>query len=373
MARSHRDATTVVHAGLSKPRQGAPLLEGPTFAGPFHLSGDPSSSDYQYGRYGNPTWSAYEGALSELEGGQCVVFASGMAAVSALLLSRLGPGDALVLPSDGYPAVRAFAQNYLNQRGVETRLVATDTDKIASAIGGASMLWLETPSNPSLAVCDVAYLASCARSEGAVVAVDNTLATPLGQRPLELGAHYSVASDSKHITGHSDLVLGHVACASDTDAGQLTAFRTQTGSIAGPFETWLAHRSLATLDVRLGRQTETAQYLAQALSERDQVLEVRYPGLEHDPSHVAAAKQMRHFGTVVSVCLESRGHAERFLGSLRLITETTSFGGVHSVAERRARWPGEVCDEGLVRVSVGLEDREDLLTDIDCALRLIGE
>jgi cystathionine gamma-lyase len=234
------------------------------------------------------------------------------------------------------------------------------------------MLWLETPSNPALAVCDVATLAASARSQGAVVVVDNTLATPLGQQPLELGANYSLASDSKHITGHSDLVLGHVACASDSDAAQLKAFRTQTGAIAGPFETWLAHRSLATLEVRLCRQVETAQYLAQALAKRQELRDVRYPGLEHDPSHEVAANQMRHFGTVLSVCLESAELAERFVASLRLIGQATSFGGVHSIAERRARWPGEVCHEGLVRLSVGLEDADDLLTDIDSALRQLA-
>jgi cystathionine gamma-lyase len=362
------DGTRVVRAGLPARAQGEPLLPGPTFAAPYHLVGNPEDSPYVYGRYGNPTWTLYEQALEELEGGPAVSFASGMAAAAAVLLPLLGRGDVLVVPSDGYPAVRRLAGGHLAERGVEVREVPAAVRADDEALAGAALIWLETPSNPGLEVCDIRALVRRARDEGALVAVDNTLATPLGQRPLELGADFSVASDSKHLTGHGDLILGHVACADPERAASLTAWRTQSGSIPGTFETWLAHRSIATLEVRLERQCASALALAERLEYRADVTDVRYPGLPADPSHSLAERQMSRFGTIVSFTLESRDRAERFLAECRLVTEATSFGGVHTMAERRARWPGTGVPEGFIRFSVGCETTEDIVEDVETAL-----
>jgi cystathionine gamma-lyase len=364
------DGTRAVHAGLPGPHQGQPTLPGPVFAAHFHLEGDPEGVDYVYGRDGNPTWTLYERALGELEGGPAVVFASGMAAASAVLVPLLGPGDALVAPADGYPAVRSLAGEHLSRRGVEVRFVTARERPPDAALAGAKLVWLETPSNPGLDTVDVAETARRAHAAGALVAVDNTLATPLGQLPLELGADFSVSSDSKHLSGHGDLILGHVAVAAAERADALVAWRTQTGAIPGPFETWLAHRSLATLELRLERQCATALALAERLLYRDDVADVRYPGLPGDRAHAVARRQMRRFGTVVCFTLESRERAERFLAACRLVTQATSFGGVRSSAERRARWGGDDVPEGFVRFSVGCETPEDLLADVERGLDL---
>src|SRR4051812_520834 len=206
-----RDGTRVVRAGLPAPVQGAPFLPGPTLAGPYHLTGDPASAPYTYGRYHNPTWTHYEQALAELEGGPPVVFASGMAAVAATLGVVLAPGDILVLPADGYYTARLLAQGYFTAHGIAVRQAPTEGDTQLEQLAGAKLLWLESPSNPGLDVCDIGRLAVAAHAQGTLVAVDNTTPTPLGQRALALGADFAVSSDTKALTGHGDLVLGHVA------------------------------------------------------------------------------------------------------------------------------------------------------------------
>jgi cystathionine gamma-lyase len=357
------DGTRVIHAGLPEPSQYDPLLPGPTFASVYHLSGDPTGHPQEYGRYGNPTWTRWEAALGELERGHVVSFASGMAAVSAVLQPRLRSDDVLLLPEDGYPSVRDLATQL---EGVEVRFAPTAA--LPESFEGIDFVWLESPSNPGLDVCDVAAACAAAHAAGALVAVDNTLATPLGQRPLELGADFSVASDSKHATGHSDLIMGHVAVRDPALAEELGAWRRLTGAVPGPFEAWLAHRSLATLDVRLERQGVTALALAEMLSSRDDVGSVRYPGMSDDPAHEVAARQMTRFGSVVAFDVGSRVRAERFLAGCALVAEATSFGGVHSAAERRARWSGNAVPEGFIRFSVGCETTEDLLRDVEQAL-----
>jgi cystathionine gamma-lyase len=358
-----KDGTRVVHAGLPKARQHEPLLPGPQFASLYHLSGDPTGEGFEYGRYGNPTWARWEEALGELERGQAVSFASGMAAVSAILLPRLSPGDVLLLPEDGYPSVRDLAGRLPD---VEVRTVPLAA--FPESFEGIDFVWVESPSNPGLDVCDLAAACSAAHAAGALVAVDNTLATPLGQRPLELGADFSVSSDSKHSTGHSDLILGHVAVSDPALAAELHAWRRLTGAVPGPFEAWLAHRSLATLDVRLERQETTALALADMLAGRPDVSGVRYPGRPGDPAHELASRQMSRFGSVVVFDVGTRERAERFLAGCELVAEATSFGGVHSSAERRARWSGNDVGEGFIRFSVGCEDAEDLLDDVRRAL-----
>jgi cystathionine gamma-lyase len=362
------DATRVVHAGLPGPSQGQPFLPGPVFAGPYHLAGDPASSPYTYGRYHNPTWAAFEAALGELEGGEAVVFASGMAATAAVLGSVLGPGEVVVLPADGYYTTRLLAQGLFTQMGVEVRTAPTAGAAQAGCLDGAKLLWLESPCNPGLDVCDIAALACAAHERGAAVVVDNTTATVLGQRPLALGADFSLASDTKALTGHGDVLLGHVAVRDPKCAQQLRSWRTQVGAIPGPMEVWLAHRSLGTLDVRLERMTANALAVASFLAGRPEVRQVRYPGLPGDPAHPVAARQMSRFGPVVSFELASAEAAEKFLAACRLVLQATSFGGLHTTAERRARWGGDQVPEGFVRLSAGCEHPEDLLNDIAQAL-----
>jgi len=363
-------ATRVVHAGLPEPEQGAPFLPGPVLAAPYHLSGPSDASRYGYARYANPTWDAYEAALGELEGGRAVLFSSGMAAVAAVLVPALAPGDAVVVPRDGYPGVTAIATGQLRARGVEVRVVPSEEEAIRAALPDSSLVWIETPSNPGLAVLDVGALADAAHAAGALLAVDNTLATPLLQRPLALGADLSVASASKGITGHSDLVLGYVVAADDGRAERLRHWRGLTGAIAGPLEAWLAHRSLATLDVRHERQCANALALALALQERADVRDVRYPGLPGDAGHALAARSFggERYGSVLCFELETEERAQAFLRGCRLVAEATSFGGVHSSAERRLRWGIDDVSPGFVRLSAGIEDAADLVADVSAAL-----
>ena len=361
--------TRAVHAGLPAPEQGEPFLPGPTFAAPFHLAGDKDAHRYGYQRYGNPTWTRYEAALSELELGAAVVFPSGMAAVTSVLMELLEPGGALVAPSDAYPGVRDVAAAHLVPQGIDVRLVPTDERAIREALPGASLVWVEVPSNPELAVLDLAALADDVHAAGALLAVDNTLATPLAQRPLELGADISMSSATKALTGHSDLVLGHIATARPELAERIAAWRSRNGAIAGPFEVWLAHRSLSTLDVRLRRQCSNALALAEALAADPRVHGVRYPGLPSHPGHEIAQRQMNGlFGMVVGFELADEDTAQAFLTGCELVAEATSFGGNHTTAERRARWGTDAVSEGFIRLSAGLEDADDLIADVLHAL-----
>ncbi|MFP8963907.1 cystathionine gamma-lyase [Streptomyces nanhaiensis] len=368
----HGDGTRVVRAGLPEEEPYAPPLPGPVLAAHFHLPGDPSVAPYTYGRDGNPTWTGLEQAISELEApgdeaARTTVFASGMAAISAVLLSRTRPGDVVVLPSDGYNLLVPMRER-LEGWGVEVRTAPTGGDAQLGALDGAALLWIESPSNPGLDVCDIRRLADAAHERGALVAVDNTLATPLGQRPLELGADYAVASGTKALTGHGDVLLGYVTCRDPELTASVRLWRKTVGAIPGPVEAWLAHRSLATLELRTERQAANALAVAEALRERPEVRDVRHPGLADDPAHPVAARQMRRFGCVVSFTLPDRVFAERFLAALRLVDDATSFGGVRSTAERRGRWGGDAVPEGFVRMSVGVEDAADLVADVRAAL-----
>lgn len=369
-----KNATRLVRAGLPETAQGQPFLPGPTFAGTYHLAGDPATSAYTYGRFHNPTWAAYEQAITELEqGAATVVFASGMAAVTAVLGVTLKAGEVLVMPADAYYTARMVASGFFQGIGVEVRLAPTAGNAQQEMLQGARVLWLESPSNPGLEVCDIALLAEAAHAAGALVVVDNTTPTCLGQQPLGLGADFSVSSDTKATTGHSDLVLGHVTIRDTAWADKLRAWRTQMGAIPGPMEVWLAHRSLATLDVRLERQCKNALAVAEFLASREEVQGLRYPGLPGDPAYEIASRQMSYFGPVVSFALASQAAAEAFLQGCELVYEATSFGSIHTTAERRGRWGGDKVPEGFIRLSVGCEDAQDLVADMAQALdRLAG-
>ncbi|QFR94645.1 cystathionine gamma-lyase [Streptomyces tsukubensis] len=364
------EGTRAVRAGLPEPVKHEPTLPGPVFAAHFHLPGDPTGP-YAYGRDENPTWTHLERAVGELEAPgrkvETLVFASGMAAISAALFSQVGAGDIVVLPNDGYQ-VLPLVREQLTAYGVEVRTAPTAGNAQLDVLEGAKLLWIETPSNPGLDVCDVRAMVTAAHAQGTLVAVDNTLSTPLGQRPLELGADLSVASDTKGLTGHGDILIGHVTGSDPQLMAAVRRWRKIVGAIPGPMEAWLAHRSLATLHLRNDRQTANALAVAEALRGHNGVSGLRYPGLPDDPSHKIASEQMRRYGSVLSFTLPSRARAEAFLRSLSLVEDATSFGGVRSTAERRGRWGGDAVPEGFIRFSAGAEDTDDLVADVLRAL-----
>jgi cystathionine gamma-lyase len=336
-------------AGLAR---GEPLPPPLTLAAMYHLPGDPAGTP-GYGRSDNPTWEALEHALAHLEDAPVVAFPSGMAAISAVFLTVLKAGDRLLLPSDGYYTTRLFADGVLRRFGVEveTRPTAAFAD---GGFAGFRLVFVETPSNPGLDVCDLAAVAAATHGTGALVVADNTTMTPFGQRPLELGAEVVVAADTKAPNGHSDVLLGHVAT---RDAALMTAlreWRKLSGAIPGPFEAWLAHRGLETFALRHERMCETAAALAPRLAAHPAVRAIRFPGLPDDPAHALASRQMRRMGFLIGLTLGSEAAAERFIAACPLLRPATSFGGVHSSAERRARW-GDAVPPGFVRLSVGCE------------------
>jgi cystathionine gamma-lyase len=360
-----RDGTRAVHAGLPEPAAGEPFLPGPVFAAPYHLDPVDGAVGNGYARTEHPTRRALEDAIGELEGGRTLVFASGQAAITALLLSVLRTGDTVAVPSDGYFTVRAFAEGTLRGLGVDTVLVPTAGPY--PDFTGVRLVLLETPANPGLDVGDIRAVAEAAHAAGALVAVDNTTATPLGQNPLALGADLVVASGTKALTGHSDLLLGYLATNDDRLYDQAETWRKQTGSVPGAFDCWLAHRSIATLDLRLRRQSANAAALAELLAGRSDVSGVRWPGLAGDPSFEMASRQMRRIPGVVSFDLGDADRVARFLAAAELVFAATSFGGVHTTADRRAQW-GDDTSPGFVRLSCGIEDTEDLIADLTAAL-----
>jgi cystathionine gamma-lyase len=379
-----QDSTKIIRSTLTRSVAGEPIHPSPIFAAPFHTPGDPLAVPYNYSRMNNPTWTALERTIGQMESGvfaadhanagktfraSALVFASGMAACTAIFGAILRPGDIAVLPTNAFFAARVLMQEYFAKMGIIVRLAPTADDAQGELLEGARLLWIETPSNPTMEVCDIVALAERAHRAGALVAVDNTTATPLGQRTLALGADFAVASDTKSMTGHSDIILGHVAVRDLELRQKLEEWRSLTGSILGPMEAWLALRSIGTLPLRLERSSANALKIAQYLTTRTDVVQsVLYPGLTTHPGHAVAARQMQHFGAVLSFDLVDRALAEAFFTKAKLITEATSFGGTCTCAERRARWGSDNVSEGLIRLSAGLEDSDDLIADIAQAL-----
>ena len=371
------DGTRSVRAGEDPAVPGGPLRPSPVFAAPFHL-GDRSpraAGADAYARTEHPTLRQFEAAVGELDGGRCLSFATGMAALTAAVLTCVRSGDRVVLPSDGYYTTRLLAAEELARFGVEVQYVPTRRIERVAADGGlagARMVLLETPSNPQLDVCDIAAVARAAHATGALVAVDNTTATPLGQRPLTLGADLTVGSDTKALTGHSDLLLGHVSVADEDLYARVKGFRDRTGSTPGPFEAWLGHRSMSTLDLRLARQAQNAAAVADLLAGHPAVTGVRWPWRAGDASFALASRQMLRPNGVVSAELADEAAVSRLLGASRLWTAATSFGGVHSTVDRRAQWGGDDVAPGFVRLSCGIEDTADLVADLAGALDSLG-
>jgi cystathionine gamma-synthase len=345
-------ATTAVTAGRPAREPDAPLNAPITMASTYVATGD-----LEYGRYGNPTWAAFEEALGALEGGRCLSFASGLAAV-ATVLDLVGQGATVVAPQHAYNGtVMQLAD--LEARGrLTARLVdITDTDAVVKACDDAALVWLESPTNPALEIAEVEVIAAAAHEAGAYVVVDNTFATPLRQRPLTLGADLVVHSATKYLSGHSDAVLGAVVTTDDAVYDVLKGRRDLVGAIPGTLEAWLALRGLRTLHLRVERAESNATELARRLTDHPAVAEVRYPG----------------FGGIVSMVLTGGAEAADLVTrSTELWVHTTSLGGVESTLERRRRWKTEpaTIPEGLVRLSVGIEDVEDLWADLDQALDL---
>jgi cystathionine gamma-lyase len=363
------DGTRCVHGGEPAAATGLPLHAGPVLSAPFHLGlpDEPTPTDF-YGRAENPTWRALEAAIGDLDGGTCVVFASGMAAIAAVLRvgARRGP---LLLPSDGYYQARALAHDELAALGVEVHEAPTAGPWPVPA--GAGLVLVETPSNPGLDVGDIAAAAEAAHAAGALLAVDNTTATPLGQSPLALGADLTLASDTKALSGHGDVVLGHVSTRDPALAEELRVARTRGGAVPGPMETWLALRGLGTLDLRLARQATNAAALVELLLSHPAATDVRWPGHPADPAHEVAARQMRRWNGVLRFTLPSAEAVGRFLAASRLTASATSFGGLQSAADRRERW-GDAVAPGLLRYSAGCEDPADLVADVRQALDAAG-
>ncbi len=368
MHRSEVEAETwAVMAGrAAATAAGTPLNVPPVLASNFELgSGRAYSRDDA-----TPTWEAFEELLGGLEGGEAVAFASGMAAAAAIF-DLLAVGATVALGDDCYQGVVGLAAAGAAQgRWRMVRVGVEDTPRWLELAADADLLWLESPSNPLLAVADLRAICGARRKAGGLTAVDSTLATPLVQRPLELGADLVVHSATKYLGGHSDLLLGSVVAASGEHARQLRERRELAGATPGALESYLAVRGMRTLPLRLERASASAAELAERLAGHAEVEFVRYPGRPDHPTHATARGFMAGFGAVVS--FDVRGGAERadaVCRSVRIIRHATSLGGVESTIERRAAIPGQThLPPGLLRLSVGCEHPGDLWRDLQQAL-----
>jgi cystathionine gamma-synthase len=320
---------------------------------------------------GTPTWEALEDVVGGLEGGRAVAFASGMAAISAVF-DQLAAGAVVVLPEDCYQGVAGLvAAGAERGRWSVQRVAVEDTAGWIRACGVADLVWLESPSNPLLAVADLQAVCAAPRKPGTIVAVDNTFATPLNQQPLELGATVSLQSATKFIGGHSDLLAG---VATTRDEGMWHALQTSrelNGATPGTLEAWLAVRGARTLAIRLQRAQGTALVLAERLEAHPLVTRVRYPGLPSHPTHATAKRVLKGFGSIISFDLRGGAEmADAVCRNVGLVRHATSLGAVESTMERRAAIPGQGhLPPSLLRFSVGIEDADDLWADLDAAIR----
>ena len=349
--------------------KGDPIPLPLTMAAIYHTPGDANGFD-EYGRFSNPTWDAVEHMLAHLEGAPSVAFPSGMAAICSVFFGLLKAGDRILLPADGYHTTRALADRFLKPFGVTYDMRPTSTF-LDGGFEGYRLAFVETPANPGLDICDIAAVAKAAHMAGALLAVDNTTMTPFGQRPLDHGADIVVAADTKAPNGHSDVLFGHVASRNADIIAAVTGWREISGSIPGPFEAWLVHRGLETLDVRFDRMCSSAEVIARRLKSHPAISGLRFPGLESDSSHNLACAQMERFGFLISFELASEDKAEDFINNCELMQAATSFGGVHSSAERRSK-RGDAVAAGFVRLSVGCEPVEELWKAIEASLDKIS-
>ena len=371
---SHKFDTLAVHAGAE------PDPETGAVAPPIHLSttflhgADDDPAAFSYQRDDNPTQRRLEAALAALEGGErALAFASGMAAVAAVL-DTLQRGQRVVVPEDCYVGTRGYVTEVLPERGVDVLTVdATDLDAVrAACAGGVALLWAESPSNPRLRVSDLAALATIAHAGGARFACDNTFATPVLQRPLELGADIVMHSTTKYFGGHSDVLGGALVFAHNDDfAERIAARRLLTGAILAPFSAWLTLRGCRSLTARMALHCANALKVAEFLATHPAVERVNFPGLPTHPGHAIANRQMNGCGAMLSVELRSGYDAAlRLARGTKIFANATSLGGCESLIEHRASAEGAHTHSppGLVRLSVGLEDADDLIEDLRQAL-----
>ena len=360
-------ATLAVTAGRPDRRPGASINEAVWLTSTYVADGP-----VDYGRTDNPTWQAFETALGALEGGDALVFASGMAAISAAV-SLVPDGSTVVAPRHVYSGTGVLLRAAAAAGRVTLREVdVADTGAVIAALPGAKLLWLESPTNPMIEVADLRALSAAARAGGALVVVDNTFATPLVQRPLELGADVVVHSVTKYLSGHSDVVLGAAVTADPALGARLRSHRRLHGAIAGPHEVFLALRGMRTLALRVERAQASAAVLAGRLAAHPAVHRVRHPSLATDPGHAVATAHMHGYGAMLAIEVAGGADgAEQVAAATRLWVHATSLGGVESTLERRRRHGAEVgsVPESLLRLSVGIEDVEDLWADLDQALR----
>jgi cystathionine gamma-synthase len=347
---SLRPATVAVTGGRPPHEPDQPLNQPIVMASTYVAGGD-----LEYGRYGNPTWTALEDVLGALEGGRCLTFASGLAAVSTVL-DLVGQDGIVVAPAHSYTGTLLQLADLESRGRIQVRLVdITDTAAVVVACDDAAVVWFESPTNPALELADIPAIAAAAHEAGAIVVVDNTFATPLLQRPLELGADVVVHSATKYLAGHSDVQMGAIMTSDDELYAVLKGRRDLIGAIPGTFEAWLTLRGVRTLHLRVERAQANAAELARRLADHPAISETRYPA----------------FGAIVSIVVAGGAAAADLLThSTKLWIHATSLGGVESTLERRRRWKAEpaTIPEGLVRLSVGIEDVEDLWADLEQAM-----
>ena len=360
--------TKVVAAGRPDKKPDGELNPAIALNSTFHAGGP-----IGYGRYGNESWSALEEAISALEGGQTLIYGSGMAAISCVF-SLLPHGAVVTASHNGYQGTTTMLKQMHDSGRLTVRFVdLADTESTLAQIPGTQMLYLESPINPGIEIVDLPRLISAGKAAGCGVAVDNTLASPMVQNPLAMGADIVIHSVTKYLSGHSDLLLGSTSTNDPALHIRLEQARRYGGAIAGPFEAWLALRGLRTFSLRMKKAQENAMDLAQRLQKHPAISRVRYPGLATDPFHERAKSFMKGFGAVVS--FEVKASVEQIdlmCDSGRLITNATSLGGVESLWERRRRWKteSETIPENLIRFSVGIENADDLWADIQSAMAI---
>jgi cystathionine gamma-synthase len=375
--------TRVVHAGQEPDRATGAIVPPISLASTFVQDAVGEHRGYEYARSSNPTRAALETCIAELEGAaHGLAFASGMAAEDAILRATLGPGDHVVIPADAYGGTYRLVKQVYEPAGITWSAVdLTDPAALTGAWRDETKLvWVETPTNPLLTVVDIAASATVAHERGALVVVDNTFATPYLQQPLALGADVVVHSSTKYLGGHSDVIGGVVAVGDSGLAERIAFVQNAAGAVPGPFDCYLVLRGVKTLAVRMDRHCDNARAVAALLAEHPAVARVLYPGLPTHPGHDVARRQMHDFGGMVSFTVAAGEEAAlKLVASTRLFTLAESLGAVESLIEHPARMTHAsaagsplAVDPALVRLSVGIESAEDLVTDLRQALDAVG-
>ena len=383
MPENHEDwgfSTRALHVGQGPDPETGAVVQPIHMATTYAQQGVGRHKGFEYSRTGNPTRNALEECLAALEGAKhCLAFASGLGAETTLML-LLNPGDHVVYMEDVYGGTFRLFDKVLKRFGMEFSAIdASDLDVVERSMTSRTrMLWLESPTNPLLRVVDIDAVSEIAHSHGAMVCVDNTFATPYLQQPLHLGADVVVHSATKYIGGHSDVVGGAVMTNRDDLEKQLRFHQNAVGAVPSPFDCWLLLRGVKTLALRVERQSENAMAIANALARHSAVKRVYYPGLETNAQRAVAAKQMRMFGGMVSFEVADEATALRTLERLKIFALAESLGAVESLAEHPARMTHASIPaaeraqagvgDGLIRLSVGVEDVGDLIADLEQAL-----